>query len=81
MLKRLLRFLLLIILLPVLAYAGYVWFLGTGNSHASVCRGSVVAGRLESGSRRKLGPARAGRRPERLDVGIASSLGRMHMLS
>lgn len=50
MLKRLFRFLLLVTLLPALAYAGFIAFLASG-SQASVCRGNVVSGRLEGGTR------------------------------
>ncbi len=51
MLKKLFRFLLLVLLLPPLAYAGFVWFLATTANRASVCRGNVVTGRLEGGTR------------------------------
>lgn len=51
MLKRLLRVLLLLLLAPALAYAGYVWWLGQQGSRESRCRGDVVRGRLYDATR------------------------------
>ncbi len=51
MLKRFFRFLLLLILIPVLGYIAFVWWLGFDSSRASTCRGDVVRGRLQGGGR------------------------------
>lgn len=51
MIKRLFRFLLLLLLVPALGYVAFVWWLGIESSRASACRGDVVRGRLEGGGR------------------------------
>ncbi len=48
---RLLRFLILLILIPALGFAGYVWWLGVDTSRSSTCRGDVVRGFLLGGTR------------------------------
>lgn len=48
---RLLRILLLLILVPALGFAGYVWWLGSSGAQASTCRGDVVRGYLQGGAR------------------------------
>lgn len=51
MLMRLFRFLLLLLLVPALGYAAYVWWLGREAGRESRCRGDVVRGRLFDGTR------------------------------
>lgn len=48
---RLLRFLFLLMLLPALGFSGYVWWLGVETSRVSTCRGDVVRGFLQGGTR------------------------------